>query len=76
MDKQTTTVKLQNILTQRELQIIKLICQDLSYQEIAESLNLSKRTISFHISNMLRKTGHRSIVGLAVEAVHQRIADL
>lgn len=76
MDKQTTTVELQNILTQRELQIIKLICQDLSYQEIAESLNLSKRTISFHISNMLRKTGRRSIVGLAVEAVHQRIADL
>ncbi|WP_299446215.1 LuxR C-terminal-related transcriptional regulator [uncultured Phascolarctobacterium sp.] len=72
----TTTAELGKILTQRELQILKLVCQDLTYQEIAESLNISKRTISFHISNMLHKTGQRSIVGLAVAAVQQGIADL
>ena len=56
-------------LTKRELEILQLICQELSYEEIAEKLNVSKRTVSFHVSNMLAKTGHRSIVGLAVDAV-------
>ena len=65
--------KLKEILTQRELQIVQLLCEDLSYQDIAVSLALSKRTISFHVSNMLHKTGYRSTVGLAVAAVRQGI---
>lgn len=56
-------------LTKRELEILQLICQELSYEEIAEKLQVSKRTVSFHVSNMLAKTGHRNIVGLAVDAV-------
>ena len=56
-------------LTKRELEILQLICEELSYEEIATRLNVSKRTVSFHVSNMLAKTGHRSIVGLAVDAV-------
>lgn len=56
-------------LTKRELEILQLICQELSYEEIAEKLEVSRRTVSFHVSNMLAKTGHRSIVGLAVDAV-------
>ena len=55
-------------LTQREIQILHLVCQNLSYQEIADRLQLTRRTVSFHISNMLSKTGHKSLVGLAVEA--------
>lgn len=61
-------------LTKRELDILQLICQNLSYQEIAEKLGISKRTVSFHISNMLAKTGHKSIVGLAVEAANKGYA--
>lgn len=61
-------------LTQREIQILHLVCQNLSYQEIAERLHLSRRTVSFHISNMLSKTGHKSIVGLAVEAAEKGYA--
>lgn len=56
-------------LTKRELEILQLICQELSYEEIARKLEVSKRTVSFHVSNMLAKTGHRNIVGLAVDAV-------
>lgn len=55
-------------LTARELEMLRLICQNKSYQEIADELHITKRTVSFHISNMLAKTGHKSIVGLAVEA--------
>lgn len=61
-------------LTQREIQILHLVCQNLSYQEIAERLHLTRRTVSFHISNMLSKTGHKSIVGLAVEAAEKGYA--
>lgn len=56
-------------LTKRELEILQLICQELTYEEIAVQLKVSKRTVSFHVSNMLAKTGHRNIVGLAVDAV-------
>ena len=58
-------------LTQREIQILHLVCQNLSYQEIADRLQLTRRTVSFHISNMLSKTGHKSLVGLAVEAAEK-----
>ena len=61
-------------LTQRESQILHLVCQNLSYQEIADRLQLTRRTVSFHISNMLSKTGHKSLVGLAVEAAEKGYA--
>lgn len=61
-------------LTKREIDILHLICQNLSYQEIADKLGISKRTVSFHISNMLAKTGHKSVVGLAVEAANKGYA--
>ncbi|WP_296399444.1 response regulator transcription factor, partial [Acidaminococcus timonensis] len=61
-------------LTQREIQILHLVCQNLSYQEIADRLQLTRRTVSFHISNMLSKTGHKSLVGLAVEAAEKGYA--
>ena len=61
-------------LTERELEILKYICKNMSYQEIADVLHITKRTVSFHVSNMLAKTGHKSIVGLAVEAAEKGYA--
>lgn len=61
-------------LTKREIEILHLVCQNMSYQEIADVLHLTKRTVGFHISNMLSKTGHKSIVGLAVEAAEKGYA--
>ena len=45
-----------------------------SYKEIADELHISIRTVSFHVSNMLRKTGHKSLIGLAVEAADKGYA--
>ncbi len=61
-------------LTERELDILRLVCRNMTYQEIADILHITKRTVSFHISNMLAKTGHKSIVGLAVEAADKGYA--
>ena len=72
---QKTNMELKKILTSRELQIVELLSQDLSYQEIADQLQLTKRTVGFHIGNALRKTQYRSKVGLAVAFVKEKIED-
>jgi DNA-binding CsgD family transcriptional regulator len=38
-------------------------------------LDISESTVNFHINNMLNKTGHKSIIGLAVEAANKGYVD-
>ena len=54
---------------------MELLSQDLSYQEISDQLQLTKRTVGFHIGNALRQTQYRSNVGLAVAFVKESIED-
>ena len=51
-------------LTEREIEILRLIADELSNAEIAARLFISERTVETHRKNMLRKTGHKSVVGL------------
>ena len=55
-------------LTKREFAILQHICHSMTYEEIADALGITKRTVHFHVGNMLAKTGYKTIVGLAVEA--------
>ena len=55
-------------LTRRESEILKHLVAGRTYREIAESLVLSEKTVSSHISSMLRKTGARNRVELARRA--------
>lgn len=43
-------------LSERELQIIDLVAAGLTNQDIAKKLEISKRTVDNHISNILTKT--------------------
>ncbi|MFB8787623.1 MAG: LuxR C-terminal-related transcriptional regulator [Potamolinea sp.] len=43
-------------LSDREVQIIELVASGLTNQEIAQKLEISKRTVDNHISNILTKT--------------------
>lgn len=43
-------------LSERELQVVDLVACGLTNQEIAERLEISKRTVDNHISNILTKT--------------------
>lgn len=54
----------ENPLSSRELQIIKLIAGQLTNEEIANKLSLSKRTIDNHRQNMLNKLQLRNTAGL------------
>ncbi len=51
-------------LSDRELQIIELVTTGLSNNKIAEQLEISKRTVDNHISNILRKTSTKTRVAL------------
>ena len=51
-------------LSERELEIIELVAQGLTNQEIAGSLTISKRTVDNHVSNIFTKTGAKNRVAL------------
>ncbi len=51
-------------LSERELQIIELVAAGLTNQKIAKSLEISKRTVDNHISNILTKTATYNRVAL------------
>jgi DNA-binding NarL/FixJ family response regulator len=60
-------------LTDRELEILKLISQEFSNAEIANALFISERTVETHRKNMLRKTSNKTIVGLLKYALEKQI---
>jgi DNA-binding NarL/FixJ family response regulator len=43
-------------LSDREIQVVELVAMGLANQDIAEKLEISKRTVDNHISNILKKT--------------------
>jgi DNA-binding NarL/FixJ family response regulator len=60
--------KLKN-LSEREIEIIKLIANELNTNQIAEKLFLSPATVETHRHNILKKLGIKSVVGLVRFAV-------
>lgn len=44
------------VLSERELEIVNLIAEGLTNQQIADRLKIKKRTVDNHISNILSKT--------------------
>lgn len=55
--------------SRRELEVLQLVVADCCNQEIADQLFLSVRTVESHRRALLQKTGARSVLGLAVQAV-------
>ena len=52
--------------TEREMQILRLICKHKSRGEIASELYISENTVKYHIGNLLSKTGCSSVAQLAI----------
>jgi DNA-binding NarL/FixJ family response regulator len=64
------------ILTKREREILELICNQNSTQQIAEKLFISPRTVEGHRNNLLLKTDSQNSAGLVVFAIQNKIVIL
>ena len=60
-------------LTERELEILRLLAEGLTDREIAETVFLSVTTVRYHVNNLIGKTGLSSRTELAVNAVQSGI---
>ena len=65
-----------NELSEREMEILILICQGLSNQEIGDKLFISKRTVDKHRANILEKSDSKNTAQLVVYAIKNRLVEL
>lgn len=61
-------------LSPREVEILQLICQELTMKEISEMLFLSEQTVHTHRKNMMKKTKAKNAVGLVKFAFQNGIS--
>jgi DNA-binding NarL/FixJ family response regulator len=59
----------QEKLTEREVEVLKLLTAGNSNKEIADQLNISTHTVISHRKNLSQKTGIKSVSGLTIYAV-------
>jgi len=62
-------------LTARELEIVKLVAEGNTSDEIAEALVISKKTVEHHRSNILEKLGMRGRVELTRYAIRRGLVE-
>lgn len=58
-----------SILTDAELNVLKLLSEEKSNKAIAKTLYISERTVNNHVAEIYRKLGVQSRAGAAVQAV-------
>jgi len=66
----------QPALTVREREIIQLLAEDMSTQDIAARLHVSTKTVATHRENVTRKLGVRGIAGLTRYALTEGISPI
>ncbi|MBR5807333.1 MAG: response regulator transcription factor [Alistipes sp.] len=64
------------LLSEREIDVLLGICRGLSTQEIADKLFLSKRTVDTHRANILEKTGSNNTASLVVYAIKHNLVEI
>ena len=65
-----------DFLTNRENEILELICLEFNNHEIAEKLGVSSRTIEVHRSNLMEKTKSKNVAGLVVFAIQNNLISI
>ena len=63
-------------LSEREKEVLQLICQERTTKEIADQLFLSPKTVENHRSRIMDKTGVRNTAGLVIFAIKHHLVDV
>jgi DNA-binding NarL/FixJ family response regulator len=63
-------------ISRREEEILQLVCQQCTAEEIAAKLYISVKTVNGHRTNLLQKTGSRNVTGLVLYAIKNNIVML
>ena len=66
----------ENVLSEREREILRLVAEGLTNREIAQKLSISHNTVKVHLSNIFGKTGVSSRTEATLYAIEQRIVDV
>jgi DNA-binding NarL/FixJ family response regulator len=60
----------------REIEVLKLICDGLTNDQIAEKINLSPDTVKWHRNNLLSKTNCNNTAALIIYAIKNQIISI
>jgi DNA-binding NarL/FixJ family response regulator len=63
-------------LTKREIEILKLIAEEYTNQEIAEKLFISQRTVDTHRRNLIQKLNAKNTAGLVRYAIKHKLVSI
>ncbi len=66
----------ENLLSEREQEILRLVAEGLTNREIAQQLSISHNTVKVHLSNIFEKAGVSSRTEATLFAIEQRIVDV
>ena len=58
-------------LTDRELEVLQWLARGLSSKEVAQTLNISVRTVESHRANLMHKLGVKSVAVLIQVAIRE-----
>jgi DNA-binding NarL/FixJ family response regulator len=70
------TVKTEEVLSEREIEVLQLLATGLANKSIADKLNISINTVITHRKNISQKTGIKSVSGLTIYAVVKKLITL
>jgi DNA-binding NarL/FixJ family response regulator len=71
-----TDTNLNNGLSDRELEVLKMVCQGLSNSDIARKLFISKKTVDKHRANILMKTNSKNTANLVMYAIKYNLVNV
>jgi DNA-binding NarL/FixJ family response regulator len=63
-------------VNEKERQFLSLACQDLTYKEIADAMNVAERTVCGYRDSLYTKWGVHTRIGLVLEAVKRDLVEL
>lgn len=66
-------IRTESLFTTKEIEIIKLICEEHTNSEISDALKISKKTVETHKRHILAKIGVKNTVGIAVYATKHNL---